>query len=102
MNIYLLNKDDLPCYEHQVPPKATIEKFNLKQIDDTLSLYSSIQCDDIQQVHVEFDAKKNCLATIYYCLILYWKKSADVTNLRIISKYVDSGMGEVISNLSEL
>lgn len=101
-NVVIINKDDLPCYEHQVPPKATIEKFNLKQIDDTLSLYSSIQCDDIQQVHVEFDAKKNCLATIYYCLILYWKKSADVTNLRIISKYVDSGMGEVISNLSEL
>lgn len=50
----------------------------------------------------ELDKDKYCLATIYYCPFLYWKNDADITMLKLLSRYIDSGKEQEVSTLPEL
>ncbi|MDK2942537.1 MAG: hypothetical protein PWP56_2050 [Acetobacterium sp.] len=101
-NVVIINKDDLPCYQKHEPPQETIDKYNLDPDNKENIIYSSILCDKFPEEHSEIDNSKYCIATIYYCISLYWKKKAEVINLRLITKYSDSGVGEDISKLKEL
>ena len=50
----------------------------------------------------ELDKDKYCLATICYCPLRYWKKDADITMLKLLFRYIDSGKGQEVSTLTEL
>jgi hypothetical protein len=104
-NVVIINKDDLPCYQKQEPPEETMAKFKLVSDFDEkkdIILYNSILSNNFPEEHSKLDSNKFCIATIYYCILLYWKKNAEVVNLRLITKYTDTGVGEDISKLKEL
>lgn len=51
---------------------------------------------------VKIDKGNYCLATIYYCPLLYWKKDADVIMLKLLSRYIGNDKGQEVSTLPEL
>lgn len=101
-SLAIINVEDLPCYINRIPPEEMIKKYDLKPIENSIQLYSSVLKDNFPEENKNIDTSKHCLATIYYCLLLYWKENADVTILRLVSRYLDSGKGEEIPTLSQL
>ncbi|MEA4967346.1 MAG: hypothetical protein VB048_04415 [Bacteroidaceae bacterium] len=101
-SLAIIKKEDLPCFVANDPPKETKEKLQLKLIDNVLKVYTSILFGNYLEEDQKMDQHKYCRATIYFCPLLYWKKSAVVTVLKLISRFADSGKGAEISTLPEL
>jgi len=67
-----------------------------------LKIYTSVLFNNFPEKYKELEGSEFCLATIYYCVILYWKKDADVTILKTITRYLDSGKGMNVDDLPQL
>lgn len=100
--VAIIKKSDLPCLMENDVPETTKNKYHLQKLsDDKLKLYTSVLFSNFPD-DVQIDQEKYCLATIYYCPFLYWKKDADITMLKLLSRYIDSGKGQEVSTLPEL
>ncbi|HHX68647.1 MAG TPA: hypothetical protein GX708_11415 [Gallicola sp.] len=100
--VAIIKKEDRPCFMENDAPDETKDKYGFKvPIDQKLKLYTSVLFNNLPD-DVNIDINKYCLATIYYCPFLYWKKNADVTILKLLSRYIDSGKGQKVSTLPEL
>lgn len=100
----IIKKVDLPCYENYEPTNEIIYNLKLdsKPIDKELNIFTSVLFDNFPQRFENLEDTDYCLATVYYCVLLYWKKDADVTILKTITRYLDSGEGMDISELPKL
>lgn len=100
-NVVIIKKEDLPCYSIQKPPTELNDEYTFEGIDENIGLYGSVLFKDFPK-DIQIDEGNHCLVSIYYCLLLYWKKNADVTNLKLLYRYADSGKGEEITSLPKL
>ena len=102
--VVILKKDDLPCYENYKPTTDIIDRLKLdsEPVDEELKIYTSVLFNDFPEKYKELEGSEFCLATIYYCVILYWEKDADVTILKTITRYLDSGKGMNVDDLPQL
>ena len=101
----IIKEEDLPCYTNSEVPDVLKEKFKLEKINtesNDLNIYTSILFDNFPEEKKHLENSEYCLATIYYCIQLYWKKNVDVTILKSFSKLIDSGVATSINELPKL
>lgn len=103
--VLIIKKSDLPCYENYKPNSEFLDERRYKPVDavdNKLNIFVAVIFDNFPEEHKSLENTELCLVSLYYCVRLFWKKDADVTMLRLLSPYRDSGKGMNINDLPKL
>ncbi len=105
--VLIIKKNNLPCFKNVEPSNDLITNFKLEQAivpetddnNNNLKVFVSVLFDSYPKEYENLENSDHCLVFIHYCVRFLWKSDSDVTLLKLITPYMDSGNGMNVEEL---
>ncbi len=109
-SIFILKKSDLPNILHISLESAEVEKYELKEIDEKIKLYSSIVdlnknkilFNELEPSHQDRDLRKSVLINLALKIEIRWKKNINNIMIKTYSKYRERGVPDSINDIKKI